>query len=357
MSVMRVLALVPHPTLGPSSRLRVGQYVPYLAEQGIDMQISSFIDDATYRYLYEPGHTVPKALAVARGVMRRAADAVGASRYDLVLIHRESLPFGPPVVERSLVARRVPYVFDFDDAIYIPSTHPANRRFAWLRRLDVASVVAGARRVIAGNEHLALWACRYSADVSVLPTPVDTDRHRPAPRRGASGPVVIGWVGSSSTAEYLDLLDEPLRRVAERRPILVRVMGGRYRHATVPVHVLPYSLAAEPAVVAGFDIGVLPQPDNEWTRGKGGFKALVYMAAGVPVVASRVGVNPEVVRDGVTGYCVKGIEEWTATLERLVDDADLRRRLGGAGREFVDGRYSLRVMAPRFAALLRSARG
>ena len=350
---LQVLCLVPYPALGPSNRLRIEQYAPLLRTQGIYLTVAPYLDDRAFAILYRPGHTVTKVFGVARGALRRMTDIRRARRFDLVVIHRESAPIGPPLVERALRRMSIPYVYDFDDAIFLRAIHPSNRAWAWLRRPNVTETTRGAKHVIAGNEYLAQWARRLNERVTVLPTPVDTDRHRPAEAHARGGAPVIGWVGSSTTAPYLRIIDEPLRRLAERHEFVVRVIGGEYDHPTAQVKRIPYSLADEPAQVQGFDIGVLPEPDDEWTRGKGAFKGMLYMAAAVPVVASTVGVNPEVIGDG--GLCVAGDDEWTAALERLLLDAAERRRLGAAGRRRIVERYSLHVQAPRFAAVLRDA--
>lgn len=344
---------MPYPPLGPSNRLRIEQYAPLLRPQGIELTIAPYLDQRSFAVLYQRGHTLAKAMGVARGAARRIRDLRRARGFDLVVIHRESAPIGPPLVERALRRMGIPYVYDFDDAIFLRAIHPSNRAWAWLRRPNVTETTRGAEHVIAGNEYLAQWARRVNEHVTVLPTPVDTDRHRPAEAHPRGGPLVIGWVGSSTTAPYLRILDEPLRRLAARHDLVVRVIGGGYDHPTARVERIPYSLADEPAQVQGFDIGVLPEPDDEWTRGKGAFKGMLYMAAAVPVVASPVGVNPDVIGDG--GLCVAGDAEWTAALERLLLDAGERRRLGDAGRRRIVERYSLHVQAPRFAAVLRDA--
>lgn len=355
---MKVLALVTLPTLGAGNRLRIEQYAPLLRERGIDLQVSSFFDDAAYGVLYRPGHTGAKALSVLRGLARRLRDAWRARTYDLVIVYRESAPLGPPIFERMLVRKRIPYIFDFDDAIFLGPIHPVNRRWAWLRHPSRAVETAKlAAAVIAGNEYLASWARQHNHDVTVIPTPVDTDRHRPLARERKDGaPIIIGWVGSTTTAPYLGILDEPLHILAgRRRDLCLRVIGGEYAHPHMRVELMPYRLDREPADVAGFDIGVLPEPDDPWTRGKGAFKALLYMAAGLPVVASRVGVNPQVVVDGETGFCVDDGVGWAEAIERLADDPELREGLGAQGRVRVVERYSLRVQAPRLAGVLERA--
>lgn len=350
---MRVLALVPYPSLGASNRLRIEQYKPFLEAQGIDLTIAEYFDESTYRVLYLPGHIVAKAAGVLGGIARRVRDASRAGGYDLVLIHRESAPIGPPVIERFLSWRKIRYVYDFDDAIFLPAISSANRAWGWLRRTRPAETARRATIVIAGNDYLAAWARRSNPRVVVLPTPVDTTRFTPRDPSDASDPPVIGWVGSPTTSRYLRLLDEVFARLAKRRSFVVRVVGGAYSHTSVPVECLPYSLADEPEHVRSFDVGVLPEPDDPWTRGKGAFKALLYMAAAIPVVASRVGVNEAVVGPG--GYCVDDAEAWIEAIDRLLGDAPLRARLGSAGRAHVDGRYSLSALAPRFITALREA--
>lgn len=353
---MRVLALVTLPTLGAGNRLRIEQYADPLRALGIELIVSRFFDDEAYQVLYRQGETLRKLLAVIRGIARRVRDLARVRSFDLVVVYRESAPMGPPLFERVLSRLRIPFVFDFDDAIFLGPIHPANRRWAWLR--DPSRVAESARRaaaVIAGNAYLAEWAMKHNPNVTIISTPVDTDRHRPAAVRADPHPLVLGWVGSSTTAPYLQLLDEALSGVARPADILIRIVGGHYEHPTAAVEVRPYDLEVEPHDLQTFDIGLLPEPDDAWTRGKGAFKALLYMASGIPVIASRVGVNPDVVIDGETGFCVTGTAEWVAAIDRLAGDPSLRQGMGQAGRERIERLFSLKVLVPRFAAVLRHA--
>jgi glycosyltransferase involved in cell wall biosynthesis len=347
-----VLAVVPYPTLGSSPRLRVEQYAGALRDAGIELEVSPFLDDAAFRTVYLPGHVLAKIRGTLFGLARRVRDALRAGRYDLVLVHRESAPLGPPLFERFLNARRIPYVYDFDDAIFLRAIHPVNRAFAWLRGSNASEVARRAALVIAGNEYLAEWARARNPRVITLSTPVDTNRHTPGqPQAGA--PLVLGWVGSSSTAPYLHLLDGVFARLARDHRFEVHVVGGTYAHDVVSVRCFPYSLADEPAQIRSFDIGLLPEPDDEWTRGKGAFKGMLYMAAARPVVASRIGVNEEVIDGG--GICVVDDDGWVDALGRLLRDVALRAEMGAAGRRRVVERYSLAALAPRFVNAIRDA--
>lgn len=355
--MIRVLCLIPHPTLGASGRLRLRQYRPFLRAAGIELTLSPFLDDRAYDVLYRPGALLQKVAGVMAGFLRRARDLFRARGYDLVLIHRESAPIGPPVIERLLELMRIAYVYDFDDALFVRHIHPANRRWAWLRPASrTAETTRGARAVITGNAYLAEWAARHNRDVTIIPTPVDTDLHRPAPRV-ESGRLVIGWVGSTTTAPYLHLLDEVFAVLADRLDFVIRVIGGPYSHPRATVEEWPYRIESEPTDIATFDIGILPEPDDAWSRGKGAFKALLYMATGIPVVASAIGVNPSIVVDGVTGYCVSRTCEWIDRIETLARDRALRAKLGEGGRAHVLREHSVAVRAPRLAeVLMRTAR-
>jgi glycosyltransferase involved in cell wall biosynthesis len=352
----RVLCLVLYPRSNASVRLRFEQQRSELAKYGIDLTVSSFLDEPGYRVTFQPGHIIAKVVAVARGFARRVLDVKRVPKFDLLLVYRESTPFGPRFVEAAASLLGVPVVLDFDEAIFIGNIHPTNRRWAWLRdprRLPVA--LRSARAVTAQNDYLADFARRFNSRVSVVPTPVDTEARRPRTMR-RPGPVVIGWLGSETTAPYLHLVDDALARLSDESDIVVRVVGGAYlsprlRH----VDVREFSLGREQSDLDGFDIGILPEPDDPWTKGKGGYKALLYMAAGIPVVASRVGVNPDIVADGETGYCVDTTEEWVTALHRLIGDEGLRNRLGSAGRARAVEYFSVAVIAPRFAAALRDA--
>jgi glycosyltransferase involved in cell wall biosynthesis len=350
---MRVLCLTTLPTEGAGNRLRIEQYAGPLHELGIDLEVSAFFDRRAYRVLYLPGHRISKAIGVIQGIVRRIGDSIRMWRYDLVVIYRESAPLGPPVLERLLSRQKRAYVYDFDDAIFLGPIHPANKGWAWLRPASrVPETATKAAAITTANEYLADWARKLNPNVTIISTPVDARRFRPVLRKTNSR-LVIGWVGSSTTAPYLRLLDEPLRILSTQLDFVFRVIGGSYGHPTARVELRPFRLESEMDDLADLDIGVLPEPDDLWTRGKGAFKALLYMAMGQPVVASKVGVNEQVI-DGA-GICVVSAEQWVDAILRLAGDEDLRRRLGAIGRTRVESLYGLHIQAPKLAAVLLGA--
>jgi glycosyltransferase involved in cell wall biosynthesis len=343
---IKILALLPFSEEGASVRFRVTQFLPALSAGGFDVDLHPLFDTALFRLLYRPGHVPEKAAAL----LSRTVDRIRAlrQRYDMALIHREAYPIGPPLIERWL-ARRVPIVYDFDDAVYLPNTSDANRMIGFLKRpAKIAEVIRLSTEVIAGNAHLGDYARRYSSHVNVIPTCVDTAVWRPAAEAPRGGAPVIGWIGTPTTTPYLIALQDVFGALAKEHDFVLRVSGS-----VAPVHIrgvkvenVAWSREHEISLFNTCDIGVYPLPADEWTLGKCGFKAIQFMACGVPVVASPVGVNNQIIEDGVSGLLANSEAEWRDRLGRLLTDAALRRRMGAAGRGRIEEGYSVHANAP-----------
>lgn len=352
---MRVLALLPFSEEGASVRFRVTQFLPALAAAGFDVDLHPLFDTALFRMLYRPGHVPEKATAL----LSRTFDRVKALRdhYDIALIHREAYPIGPPLIERWL-GKRVPIVYDFDDAVYLPNTSDANKMIGFLKRPDkIAEVIRLSTEVMAGNQYLGDYARRYSSHVNVIPTCVDTDVWKPSSEPKTSGMPVIGWIGTPTTTPYLMGLQDVLASLAKEHEFVLRVSGAvsPVTMRGVRVENEPWRRDREIALFSGCDIGVYPLPNDEWTLGKCGFKAIQFMACAVPVVASPVGVNNQIVEDGVSGLLANTEGEWRNHLRALITSVDTRRRIGEAGRRRIEAAYSLRTHAPAVVAVFERA--
>jgi glycosyltransferase involved in cell wall biosynthesis len=364
---IRVLALSPIPEEGAGCRFRIAQFIPYLESVGFEVTLRSLFTTEFFRLVYKPGHYLRKAVTFAGLSMRRLGSLRNASQFDIILIYREMFPIGPAIVERLLATRSgPPIVFDFDDAIFLPSVSDANRLIAALKQPQkVASIIRASDHVITGNEYLAGYARQFNRAVTTIPTSVDTSLFVPS-RNGSensegkskskrsSGPVV-GWIGSPTTGSYIRSLSAVLRRVHERHPFVLRVSGAGepFEVPGVAVQNEPWALDREVELFNTCDVGVYPLADDEWSKGKCGFKAIEFMACGVPVIASAVGVNCEIIRDGVNGFLASTEDEWVVKLGRLLSDPALRRTFADAGRRTIEAGYSLHVNAPRLAATLR----
>lgn len=355
---VRVLALSPIPIEGAGCRFRIAQYLPSLRAAGFDVTIKSFYTPEYFELVYRPGRRLRKATSFLRLALRTLRAALDAGAYDLVFLYREAVPLGPPIIERLIARRGVPIVYDFDDAIFLPAVSEANRAILFLKDPGrVRRIIELSAEVVVGNEFLAAFARRYHSRVSVVPTAVDTDRFVPAPARPAPRELVVGWIGSPTTFTYLQSLVPVLQEVAARHAFTLRVSGaGRpVRFPGIKVDDVPWTLSEEVTLFNSCDIGIYPLTDDDWSRGKCGFKAIQFMACGVPVVAAAVGVNRDIVQDGVNGYLAASPAEWVDKLSSLLADADRRARFAAAGRRTIEQHYSLTVTAPALANILQRA--
>ena len=349
---MRLLFLSRYGRLGASSRLRNYQYLPYLESKGIEITVAPLLGDDYVTGLYQgriPLASVIKSYWTRWQWLRRVAE------FDAVWVEKEMLPWVPAGLELGGFPKGIPLIADYDDAVF----HRYDRhRLMAVRTLLAGKIDAVMRRanvVMAGNDYLADRARRAGAQrVEMLPTVVDTERYqiRPPPENPA---ITIGWMGSPATAHYLHRLAPAVQILAATHTIhWVAVGANPAQLKSLPFTVLPWTEASEVADIQPFDIGIMPLPDEPFERGKCGYKLIQYMACGKPVVASPVGVNSVIVRNGVEGFLASSTDEWIAALQKLVDDSALRSQMGQAGRVRVEAEYSLQVTAPKLEGLLRS---
>jgi len=353
---MKVLLLSRYGPLGASSRVRFLQYLPYFQSQGVEVTVKPLLSDAYLRALYNGGS---RWREVVKGYAGRILALLGARRFDVVIMEKELFPFMPAIAERLLGLVGVPYVVDYDDALfhrYDCHTNP------WVRRLlgqKIDSVMLHAATVIAGNNYLAERAYRAGVNrVEIIPTVVDTERYQPKQKAVGEIPIV-GWIGTPQTSRYL----KPLLPVFEslKNEMLVRfvaVGANPEDFEGTPVEAWPWSEETEVTSLQQFDIGIMPLVDSPWERGKCGYKLIQYMACGVPVVASPVGVNREIVVSDKNGLFADSVGDWDKALRTLLNvDSEGRERMGVTGRARVEEWYSVQAQASRLLNKLYEAVG
>ena len=350
--MMRILLLTRYDRLGASSRLRCLDYLPLLREAGFEITVEPFFDDAYLEDLYLRRHILwPRLLAYYRERLKILATR---HQYDLVWLEKEALPWLPGWLETRLL-RGVPLVIDFDDAWFHRYDSHRNPLVRWLLGGKFGHLVRQAHTIVAGNDYLADWTRRHGAQQIVqIPTVLDPARYRPATGSKAQR-VTIGWMGSPSSVQYLKAIAPALKAVLAGGKARLELVGSGPVDLGFPLTFLPWQENTEAAFLQAFDIGIMPLTEDKWSRGKCAYKLLQYMAAGLPVVASPVEMNRQVVRDGENGYLATTEAEWIAALTDLCDNPALRQRLGRAGRQLVEAEYSLAGNAPKLIAVLREA--
>jgi len=346
---MKILLLTRYSRLGASSRLRTLQYIPYLQNDEISIDVSTLFDDQYLTNLYSLGNR--NWFYVLKVYFLRALDLFHAKSYDLLWIEKELFPWLPSFAEYVISKSGVPYVVDYDDAIfhnYDLSTNP----FKKLLSKKINNVMLRSSLVVCGNDYLAERASLSGAtNVEVIPTVVDINRYvveKPKKRNH----LVIGWVGTPSTVKYLNLVIPALITLSSEISIELRVIGANFKSMKIPVHCRPWLESTEVAEINDFDIGIMPLFDTPWERGKCSYKLIQYMACAKPVIASDVGANKVVVKHLNDGFLVNGDSGWLSAIKTLNNDAKLRNSMGLNARKKIIKEYSLQVTAPRLIEML-----
>lgn len=359
----RLLVLCPYPEgVAAGQRLKFEQYYADWRANGLEITVAPFMDMALWRVLYEPGHTVPKALGLLRGYLRRFWQLRLLGRHDAVFIHMWVMPLGSTLAER-LVRRRTPaLIYDLEDNIAAaspPALSPLRRLLRPLidRAGKVRFLVRRADAVIVASPFL-VQPCRDlgAARVDCITPSLDTGRIVPAPTDRPPNPVpVIGWTGTFSSRIYLDLLADVFQKLARRATFRLRVIGNfDYALDGVDLDVVRWSAEREAEDLQSLDIGVYPLVDDDWSRGKAGLKIIQYQAAGLPCVASDVPLSRAQLREGETGFLVASKQEWEDRLFQLLHDPALRQKMGAAGRADAVRLYSREAVSARYRSVLEA---
>lgn len=353
----RILFIASHrPGRAPGQRFRFEQYMPFLQQHGFQCDLSYLVTEADDQVIYKPGHYWEKAMFLRRSMAKRNKDLLQVGDYDVIFIFREALMAGSTYFERAFRRSDAKLVFDFDDSIWLDNVSDANRRFAWLKGAGKTSRIIGlCDHVLAGNNHLADYARQFNGNVTVIPTTIDTAEYVGVPR-SMHGPTTIGWSGSITTIQHFKGAVPALQVIKDRflKQVDIQVIGDQgYQEPTIGVQGRPWRKESEVSDLSRFDIGIMPLPDDPWAKGKCGLKGLQYMGLGIPTIMSPVGVNTEIIQDGVNGFLAGSTQEWVDKLARLIEDPELRRTMGIAARRTVEERYSVNAWKDRYLQLFQ----
>jgi glycosyltransferase involved in cell wall biosynthesis len=337
-----------------STRQRVLQYIPHLERAGASVSCDTLLSDDYVRSLSTGGGYSKRQ--VARAYARRMR-LLRAPQADLLWVYAELFPNLPARFERHAFRSGKPVVYDIDDAFFHQYDDHPNPLVRALLRGKLEPLPAGAALCLCGNDYLRDYASQWCSNSVVLPTVVDTETYVPRSDRAPRERPLIGWIGSPSTWCNVQPILPVLQQVAAEEKVRIRVIGpGAQAEADrfPGLEMVPWNEASEVSEVQDMDIGIMPLLDLPFQRGKSGYKLIQYMACGIPVVASPIGVNSEIVDDGRTGLLATTKQEWREALIRLIANAALRTRMGRMGRAKIEQSYSLASQAPRLVRLFRS---
>lgn len=361
--MIRVLGLASYPVESAAVRLRLNRLVEPLCARGIEIQVRPFLTSRAFAMLYDPRRRARIGVDLLLSSIRRLTDVTKSGRYDVVFLQREAAPIGPPLVE-WLLARvaGLAYVLDLDDATWVSYSSPTHGRLASAVKTPSKAdwLIRNAAIVTCGSRVIAEHAASLGARTMHVPTMVDLDDFAPSPRRAWSSIPTIGWIGSHSTWQYVEPLLPVLARVAAEHTFRFLVVGHGRGSLTVPgitVDAQDWSLTREIHDFQSIDIGLYPITPGEYAEGKSGLKAVQYMSAGVPFVASPVGEMAHLGEPGRTHLLADSPGEWYSALTRLISDEMLRRSMGKAGRSYAEAHFGTERAADLVAEAIQAALG
>ncbi|TND07718.1 MAG: group 1 glycosyl transferase [Bacteroidetes bacterium] len=353
----RVLFIAAHrPDRSPSQRYRIEQYLGFLEKNGFTYEYSWLLSEKDDKLFYTPGNWFAKFLLLLRCARKRRKDVKRAGQFDIIFVQREAFMAGSTWFEKKFSRSGAKLVFDFDDAIWKLDISDANKKLGWLKNPGkTADIIALSHLVIAGNRFLADYARERNKNVVIIPTVIDTEKYRREQVQKQSDRIVIGWTGSLTTIKHFEyaipILRELKKKYGDR--IAVKVIGdGSYINEELGIRGIAWNAKDEVAQLSDISIGIMPLPDDEWTKGKCGLKGLQYMALGIPTLMSPVGINTEIIRDGENGFLPASLDEWVEKISMLIDSEELRTKTGEAGRKTIEEKYSVKAWENELLAQL-----
>lgn len=342
----KILYIAPHrKDRSPGQRFRFEQFIPFLEKNNWEITYSYIVNQWDDKILYKKGNYILKFWIATKGFFIRLKDLRRCKNHDLVLIYREAHFLGNTFFEKKIKKSGVPLIYDFDDAIWLNDISTGNHNLKWLKNpKKTHQIIALSTLVVVGNEFLYDYAKKYNKNVSIIPTSIDTNYHFPKEIEKNKNKVCIAWTGSSTTLKHFEQAIPFLKKIKEiykEKVIFKVIVDIDYSVPELDLKSTQWKKETEITELNDIDIGIMPLPNDNWSKGKCGFKGLQYMALEKATVMSPVGVNNEIIEHEVNGFLANTDEEWVEILKKLIDSDDLRTRIGKAGRKTIVEKYSL----------------
>jgi glycosyltransferase involved in cell wall biosynthesis len=356
----KVLILCPSPKgTAATQRLKYEQYLHLLEQEGFLFTISSFQTKRFWKIIYQPGRILEKAFWTFFGYLKRIFDLLRAPFYDAVFVNLWVTPLGLPFFERLLFLFNKKVIYDIDDMIFISKQDHAKNGFIQKlkgRKKPIILMRHAKHNIVCTPklEQIAKDINKYNRAMDISST-FDTNKFLPVQEYKKTDPTIIGWTGTHSTIPFLESLQPVLQEVAKRKNIVLLVIANKkYAMHGVPTQFIAWTEATEVEDLHKIQIGLYPIPANEWSLGKSSLKALTYMAIAIPFVATAYGTNFRIMEDGVQGYLAATDEEWIDKLIRLIDDVELRKKMGIEGRKRVEERFSVKANISKYSEVFKT---
>ena len=353
----RILVVCPHPeNTAPGQRLKYEQYFESWRDAGYDLTISSFMSKRFWKIVYQKGNFLEKIFWTFCGYLIRIKDLFRLPFYDGVYVFLWVTPFGFPIFERLFTAFNKKLIYDIDDMVFLGHVSEANKLILKLKgKSKMIYLMKKAKHVITCTPTLDAFVRQHNQKTTDISSTINTDWYQPKSSYPKKEELILGWSGSHSTSKYLHLLDEVIKELLKKYSLKIKVIGDAdFNMSEVNVNSIEWNSEDEVKELSEIDIGLYPLPDESWVLGKSGLKALQYMALGIPTVATSIGANSRVIKDGEDGFLVNTNEEWISALSKLIEDNQLREKIGKAARLKVENQFSIKANKKTYLEILKS---
>ncbi len=355
--MQKILVLCPYPEgKAASQRFKYEQYFSSWQREGFSIEVRSFFDEQTWTILYKDSYYLKKIYGTLKGYLRRVLCLGSIGQYDVVYVHMWVTPLGPPLFERiiRLLAKKV--IYDFDDSVFLKGSRPKSMN------LNISNIAGKSTYLIKYSDHVILSSpynlefClreNLQSAATYVPCSINTDRFVEKKQEQRDKKIVLGWTGTFSSIAYLDLLKDALlslNKIVDFKLILITNFAYSFDH--IDLEVIEWNEQTEIEDLHKIDIGLYPLIEDEWTLGKGGLKVMQYMSIGIPSVATNHGTAINIIEHGKSGFLVSTDEEWIASLKNLIEDSDLRKKMGSSARKHVDENYSTAAVEKYYIEIL-----
>ncbi len=350
----KILFIAPYPTgKAPSQRFRYEQYLSFLEAHDFTFVIAPYLKQSTWEILYKEGRFIKKTFAILGAWFKRWFLLFSIKQYDIIFIHREVKPMGFPVLEWLICKLGKKVVYDFDDAIWLKNYSESNKAVSSLKRYsNVKKLCQWADVVSCGNDYLGNYAKQWNANVVINPTTIDTENYHNKMAQHNNEKPIIGWTGSHSTIRYLYAIYPIIEELEKQHEFEFRVISDLPpKSGPKSLNFIKWSKENEIAVLSQIDIGIMPLEDDQWAKGKCGFKALQYMSLGIPAITSPVGVNTSIIQHEKNGFLSNTPDEWRSALEKLLTNKSNLLKMGQEARKTVEENYSVKANQSNFLHL------
>lgn len=332
------------PDRSPSQRFRFEQYISFLEDNGFQCEFSFLLNESDDKKFYRPKKYIWKFWFLLKSLFKRFKEVKSNKQPDIVFVQRECFMLGTTYFERQF-SKKSKLVFDFDDSIWLQNVSNANKKLVFLKNAGkTAELIKISDLIFAGNQYLSNYASQFNTNIKIVPTTIDTHEYKRLEVHNSKDRICIGWSGSITTIQHFEIAIPFLKIIKDNfgDKVYFKVIGDEnYTNSELNIQGVKWNKETELIDLSEIDIGIMPLPDDEWAKGKCGLKGLQYMALEIATIMSPVGVNTEIIENGVNGFLANSIEEWINVITQLIESKNLRKTIGENGRKTVIDHYSV----------------